>query len=192
MHSFFNWLIENDYYIGKNPIKRIKAQDMPITVIPQHHEEMILANLEGEQYRIIKFLFMTGFRISEALQLHWGDIDWNDNIILVNNIKGKRIDYFPLYPKLKEFLLSFYHNQPASDKVFAYSNRTSMKFFRRTLNKLNLPPYTIHSIRKTFASRYAEKLTAKETREILRHRDIRTTLKYYVKVDLQAIGDKLG
>lgn len=192
LRIFFNFLKDEELYKERNPFKRLKEKPKTIVSIPGEHFEQLFRyfteNDKMELYRFIKFLYLTGFRLNEALQFTWEQVRFDENIILVQNFKDNRIDIFPMYKELKEFLETFMKEQ---GNLFRYKARHALKLFQDSLKALNFPRYTIHDIRRTFASRYAVKLTPVELKAIMRHRDIKTTLAHYISLDIKKIGDKL-
>lgn len=209
MHIYFNHLIESKFYDEKNPFIRLKKEDKKyIRIIPDNHFDMILKYLKDtktELYRFILFLRYTGFRLNEAAQLKWEQIKFDENIISMTTFKdNNRNDLFPLNienGKLKEFLLSF---KKESGKLFNLNSEWIRQPFQKAIEKINtdkrkedenwkdIPKYTIHDIRRTFCSKYASKLTPIELMKLARHKDITTTLKFYVNLDVNAIADKLN
>jgi len=187
LRIFFNFLLQQKY-IESNPFPVLKEKTQPIKIIPKDAEDIILNYLKAwnhNQYVLIKFLFLTGVRISSALTVRWEDIDFQGNVLLIRNVKLNRNFIFPLYPQLKEFLESF---QKPDGLLFSYT-LDGLNFWRRTLLRLKLPHYPIHSIRKTFLSNLANKGTTLFDLAVLAdHRDIRTTKKYYTYANIQRIG----
>jgi len=191
LKAFWNWLVSEKYY-AENIVKRIKTEDKPIVIIPDHDLERILNYLHGKnmnQYRFVKFLQLTGMRIGEATELRWEWVNFDRRRIVLKNIKGKRVEEFPLYPKLWQFMNSFKKN---SGVIFNYKNTDSLKFWRRAMNKLNMD-YKMHSIRKTFATKLVDKnISIFDAMKLLRHRKVSTTIKYYTAVDLERIGNEVN
>ncbi|HOI31003.1 MAG TPA: tyrosine-type recombinase/integrase [Melioribacteraceae bacterium] len=179
--------------IEENPFPRLERSEKKIIVISKDELELILYLLKKhneEQYRVIRLFMMTGFRVSELIRFEHEDIDYRRNIIYVKNNKGKRVDQFPLYKELRDFLLSF-SNQ--SGKVIKYKDRNSLKFFGRFLNREKLEHYTIHELRKTFLSRLANSgMSLFDIQKLARHRDIRTTQKYYLEADYMRLGNRIN
>jgi integrase len=179
--------------IGINPFPRLERSDKKINVISKEEMDLILRMLKKhneEQYRVIKLLMMTGFRVSELVRFEHEDIDYRRNIIYIKNNKGKRVDQFPLYRELREFLLSL---PDQKGKVIKYKDRNSFKFFGRFLKRNKLEHYTIHELRKTFLSRLANSgMSLFDIQKIARHRDIRTTQKYYLEADYKRIGNRIS
>lgn len=76
-------------------------------------------------------------------------------------------------------------------KLFNYS-KDGLDFFNRALKRLNLPAYSIHDLRRKFGTTLAEKgLTPYELQKLMRHQNIRTTMQYYINIDLQNIAKKM-
>lgn len=191
LNIFFKWCCNNNY-IDKLIGYKIKTSKKQPRIISDLHLHKILWYLRIhniEQYKLIKFLVLTGFRKSEALNITYNDIDFERNLIYINNTKAKRTDLFPIYDKLKNFLLKYFNKNKG--KLFNYS-KDGLKFWNRTLIKLNLPKYSIHDLRRKFGTNLAEKgLTPYELQKLMRHQNIRTTMQYYVNIDLQSISKKM-
>lgn len=73
-------------------------------------------NIEG--YYLIKFLYLTGLRIREAISLKWENIDFENGIIKFWNQKSKRYDKRPLLEPVIELLKEIRINTNRKDKVF--------------------------------------------------------------------------
>lgn len=181
-------------YIEMNPFPKKEKSPKKIKVMSEDELNLILRVLKNkneEQYRAIKLLLMTGLRISELIRLKHEDIDYKRNIIYISNSKGKRVDAFPLYYKLREFLLTEFPTR--SGKVVKYKRRDSLKFFRRELEKLGMEKYTLHEIRKTFISTLANAgMYAFDVQKLARHKDIRTTQKSYIEIDYNRLSSQLN
>jgi hypothetical protein len=80
------------------------------------------------------------------LRLSFDDIDFKENIMLIRNSKGKRVDKFPLYKELREF--------PVREGfLFYYKSKDSMKFFKWFLVKEGYFNYNFHNLIKRFISK---------------------------------------
>jgi integrase len=191
----FDYLIKNKYYTNDNPAVKIKSIAQPVVSITNEHFKLILHYLNEHNknaFNFITFLKLTGCRLSEGLNIRWENIDFTKGLIYINNTKEHRIDIFPMYNELQTFLLSL-HNTNQIGKCFSYTNR-QCRFWNRCIKALKLEQYgyTLHTIRKTFATNYANKLMPIELMQLLRHRDIKTTMKYYVNLEVIKLGDKLN
>ncbi|MDZ7763241.1 MAG: tyrosine-type recombinase/integrase [Melioribacteraceae bacterium] len=106
--------------------------------------------------------------------------------------RGKESDSLPLYEELENFLTSEFPN--IKGKIVPYKDRSSFKFFRRFLEKEGYPHYTLHELRKTFISRLVNsgKFSIFDIQKIARHKDIRTTQKSYIELDMKRIGTNIN
>lgn len=190
LNTLFDWC-KKENYIDKEIRLKIKTSRKEPRIIPDNHLHKLLWYLRvhnTNQYNLIKFLSLTGFRKSEALNLKWNDIDYDRNSIYVTNTKAKRIDMFPLYDRLKIFLSKI---EKRNEKIFSHS-KEGLDFYKRALKRLKLPSYSIHDLRRKFGTSMAEKgLTPYELQKLMRHRNIQTTMQYYVNISLQSIAKKM-
>ena len=209
MNIFFNYLIKSNQYKKENPFLRLKRRDKKfIRTITDEHFELILKKLNETNkglYRFIFFLRKTGFRLNEALELRWEQIKWDENIISMTNFKdNSNNDIFPLNIEngtLKEFLLSF---KKESGKIFNLNREWCRQPYQKVIEKINeekkkenkswknIPKYTIHDIRRTAISKWAKKLHPLELTKMARHKDIQTTMRYYVNMNMSEIAEKLS
>lgn len=187
LKAFFEWCVLNGF-IGSNPIAKIKPPKAPgIVVIPDHLRDKLLKDLNQKNHRLAKFFFLTGWRRSEAVNLQWEDIDWENEVIKLIN-KGDEERFFPLYPELKTFLQSF---RKESGSVFGFKSTDSLSWFVKQMKKSIGNKYSIHDIRRTFSTKMAGKLTELEHMEIMRHESIQTTRRSYAYLKIKDIGKKL-
>ncbi len=180
--------------IDFNLVPRKQVVEKKINVISKEEMDLILKLLRkhnSNQYKAIKLLIMTGLRVSELIRLEFEDIDFKRNIIYIKNNKGKRIDQFPLYRELRVFLESEWSE--LTGKVCPYKSKEALSFFRHFLKRNNFRHYSIHEIRKTFLSRLANAgMSLFDLQKIARHRDIKTTQKYYLEAEYDRIGNKIN
>lgn len=95
------------------------------------------------------FMFGTGARISEALDLQWGDIDFKAREALIRQTKlgNERRAH------LQTRLLLAIANLPRDKKPFAFAGKTSAeKAWKATIKRAGVEPLTFHSCRHGFAT----------------------------------------
>lgn len=210
MNIFFNYLIKSKIYTKENPFIRLKRRDKKyIRTIPDEHFSLILDYLKEHNinlYRFICFLKYTGFRLNEALQLTWEQIKFDENVISMINYKdNSKNEIFPMNianGELKTLLSEFKQD---TGKLFIKLNAEWIRQpFQHSIQKINenkskednnwkeIPNYTLHDIRRTAISKWAKKLSPLELTKIARHKDVQTTLKYYINLDMNDIADKLN
>lgn len=185
----FNYFKERGY-IENNFIKRLKIKKRQIKIIPESEFAALLDYLKGrnlKHYRFIKFLSLTGFRISEAVDLMWEDVEFENNRIIFKNAKDDGEDSFPISNELKDFLLEF----KGSGKVFDYKNTDGLKWLAKVF-KRKLPNYSYHDIRRTFATNLLkENINPYKVMKLMRHKDFETTMNHYAFINVMEMKDDL-
>jgi integrase len=183
-------------YIEVNPFPRKESTPKRMNIMSVEEQTKLLDELRKksvDKYKAIKLLIMTGFRSGEVLRLTFEDIDFRRNIIHVTNSKGKRTDEFPLYRDLREFLLEEWSEEERTGKVLKYEKHYSLRFFEKFLEKNGYKHYTLHELRKSFLTRLANAgVSLFDLQVIARHKDVKTTQKYYLQAELGRIGNKIS
>lgn len=94
MKIFFGYLI-TEKFISENPIGKIEmTHNRKVVVMTDEELEEILYYFENrnkDHYNLIKFLVLSGFRISEAISLKWDDIKKDHIIVGIKKEKEKII-----------------------------------------------------------------------------------------------------
>lgn len=138
---------------------------------------------DKEMYLLIRFLWLTGSRITEALRLTWDNIT-NDLISFRNKINRDKSNLFPVTPQLREVLGEL--KSMNRIKVFSWQESSSSRLRRRFQSSLTLLNIDFkagdgfHVFRKTFATELFENdLPLSEIKELMRHSSIQTTFEHY-------------
>jgi|GEM_PF-2369434 len=194
LHSIFSYFCEKKL-INENPIEMLTKKKKVVKTISIEDKEKLLAYLKAkteypEQYRIIFFLFNTGARISDALALKRGDIDFKNEMIMMTNVKKKRKYPFPLTARLCAIFLST--PREPEEKEFAFSGRSSLHFLKRACEELGIPVMGLHQIRKTFSTILYNNNVSSETRRVLlNHTSEKTTEENYTQYSNDSLKDAL-
>ena len=99
------------------------------------------------------FMFLTGSRISEALDLRWGDVSLAERRALIRQTKigAERRPHLP--PALVAAIANIPSNREASAKVFQYSSRDTAKpLWRAAIKRAKIKALTYHACRHGFAT----------------------------------------
>jgi integrase len=185
----WNGFIKAKFVHGDNPVTIIQVEHKPPQRIPAQDITYILdvlmeVNLNA--YNVTKFLYLSGFRVSDILTLTWEDIDLEKSVMYVLNYKEKRRDLLPILDPLRVHILTFWPDH-ASGPVFPmYNSRHSFKFFTRVQVMMwRKQKYTVHQLRKTFISILANSGVSRvTTQQLARHKDYRTTEGHYIQADI--------
>lgn len=182
-------------YTDEVPFEKVKFTKIKVVTIPEREMKLILDHLNNYEnklnYFLIKFLYMTGMRVGEALKFRKSDIDWDENIITISNTKKDRLDKFPIYPKFKPLLQQMVNE--IDDEIFFrnYNNKSTWEMFHKACEAVSIRKYKVHDIRRSFATIMASKLSQTELQTVVRHKSIQTTMDHYVNHNLQDIGTKM-
>lgn len=192
LSSFFNWCVKNEF-AKKNIIEKIKSEKKEVEPICAEHLNQIFQNLLErnlmKEYNFVKLLYLTAFRIGELISAHGEDFNIDEEIIFVRNSKGKRIDKIPMLQEIKLHLLEF---PPPSGKIFDYKSTNAARIFWYTVNRKLGLNYKIHQLRKTRGTDLANLgVNPYFLQKFMRHSDIKTTLNYYVKIDLTKMKNEI-
>lgn len=126
---------------------------------------------------LLKFMFYSGLRPSEILNLEKKHIDFNNKKIIVKDGKGgkDRVIPFSINKWLEEFLVKQYDG-----KIFEMCEQTLRKRFSKIQKELNLDyEVTPYIMRRSFAKYCLSKgLDISFIQMLLGHEDIKTTMIY--------------
>jgi integrase len=99
------------------------------------------------------FMFGTGARISEALNLKWADIDMDETTALIRQTKISEERTAHLPPPLVVAIANIDSNRCQTDKVFKYSSRDTAKpSWNAVIKRAGLKHLSFHSCRHGFAT----------------------------------------
>ncbi|MFZ0452916.1 MAG: tyrosine-type recombinase/integrase [Ignavibacteriaceae bacterium] len=181
-------------YIEKNPFEHKEIQINEVITFSDKSIKNILAKLKKkniEHYKIIAMLLITGLRVSEMINLSFSDIDFDEDIINFKNEKEDRNDRIPLYPILKEFILTYWKDYEG--KLFNYKSRHSLHFFKKLLKDEHLEKYSLHTLRKTYITKLLNsKISIYDAKTLSRHKNIKTTFKHYANAELRRMGNEVN
>ena len=190
--AFYSWLEEEDYVI-KNPCKRIHKIKASITV------KEVLSDEDIEHLRdnctilrdlaMIDFLYSTGIRVGEIVELDIDDINFEERECIVHGKGDKeRKVYFDAKTKihLKKYLDSRTDDNPALF-VTIRSPFKRLKAggievrIREMGERLEINKVHPHKFRRSMATRAIDKgMPVEQLQKILGHEQIDTTMRYAI------------
>jgi site-specific recombinase XerD len=190
LSSFFSWL-ENENYILKSPVRRIKKIKTGKTVKEIYSDEALELMRDScktiRDLAIIDILASTGIRVGELVKLNKDHIDFNNRecVVFGKGDKERRV-YFDARTKIH---LSNYLASRSDDNEALFvallkpSNRLKISGveirLRELGKKLNLTKVHPHKFRRTLATRAIDKgMPIEQVQHLLGHQKIDTTLQY--------------
>lgn len=165
----------------KRPVKVIK----PLTKEEIERFFSVIDNLKHKC--LMMLIYSSGLRISEACSIRVKDILFSRKMVFISRSKGKRDRYSVLadsmIPIIKAYLKEYkprHHLFEGSDRRFPYSSSSARRVFQRAKQKSGIhPDATVHTLRHSFATHSMENgMSLSTIKELLGHRDIKTTAKY--------------
>lgn len=191
LRSFYKFLLRSGE-ISKDPTYKIKALKTPKRLpefVQEEAIEKILDEMvyeptfEGQRDRMVmEFLYLTGVRLSELLDLKWKDINLHTDTVKVFG-KRKKERIIPITKTLKENILSY-------KKEFGetFPNLDDSDYFIVTNNREQAYPMKIYRIVRQYLDLFAQ--TTKRSPHLLRHTFATHLLNK--GADLNAVKDLLG
>ena len=215
MSAFNKWMVANNYTTDilspvTMPIKRDAKRNNDIVIWEQDEIRKIFACAEAEDYRLaflLKLLYYSGLRISEALGLQYGDI--RDGMIYVDRQYERGIlcapkhgSYrsIPIHSVIESELIKYseWHskemkkNKYKTDYIFTTSTGKPLDYynvrnsFNRFYKRNNIPLKKIHAYRSTFCTELCRAGVALEVAsKLMGHKSVEVTAKHYalIRVD---------
>ncbi|MBN8545826.1 MAG: site-specific integrase [Ignavibacteria bacterium] len=195
--------------------ENLRVEDADPEPIPLDDMWRILSQLKNNSnypnaYAIIRFLFLTGCRVSSAMVQLKENIDFNEKVIKIQNVKsgrrkGREIYLFPLYGEL-EFLLREEMGVNPGDtgrlfghfKINELDYTSPLGFWDRLMNTLAKhghikKKYTLKQIRSTAASYFINNLRFDiyRVKKLLDHSDVKVTERNYIRYDVELVRQVL-
>ena len=191
--------------------KRRMSRSRPLT---DDEFRMLLAAVDDIDFRykselklLVEGLWLSGLRLGEAFSLSWDkppimvDLD-NGKFprLIIHDVgqKSRKDEMSPLTPDFVEFL----RREPIENrrgKVFRFPIRnravvdaiselgTQAKIIVNAKGK----HATAHDLRRSFGTRWALKVHPLVLQRLMRHKEIQTTMNYYVDLDVEQVSEDL-
>lgn len=192
LSSFFAWLEDEDY-IGKSPVRRIKkiktTKVVKETFSDENLEKLRDCCIHPRDRAILDLLASTGIRVGELVKLNISDVNLVERecIVLGKGDKERPV-YFDAKTKihLEHYLQSRNDNNPALFvTINAPYNRLSIAGVEHFLSKLGKMSQVSHvhphKFRRTMATMAIEKgMPIEQVQKLLGHSKIDTTMHYAI------------
>jgi len=94
----FRHILKRDYELGDRVVRAKVSKYIP-TVLTRLEVDAVLKKLKYPHNLIVSMLYGCGLRLSECLNLRTSDLDFEENLVIVHDGKGKKDRSVPM-PKL--------------------------------------------------------------------------------------------
>lgn len=175
----------DDRAIRLPSLKRDKK--LPVVLAREEMKELIKAPTLLRHRVLIALLYGCGLRCFEARALMIKDVDFQRNMIHVQNGKGRKDRYVPLGQHLSRGLNKYIASEHPNRWLFngkdhheAFSQRGVQWVIREAAKKTSIQKHvTVHTLRHTYATHLLEDgLDIVSIKELLGHAHIETTMIY--------------
>lgn len=144
----------------------------------------------NQERMLIIFLWMTGTRISEAIEVRKKDIDFNNKTIRITWLKNRKYSErnIPVATRLSDMLRFYTGALNLEDKLFPFSRQNAWNITKKWFN------VNPHTFRHSFAVNYLRQGGRIESLyRLLGHKNVKTTFEYLniVPTDLGKDLDKI-
>lgn len=165
--TLFNWAVREDY-LTASPLQGVKGFK-PATarerVLSERELKAVLGQAQITPYpygRIVEVLIMTGMRRNEVAHLQWSFVEKAESLISLpaHLVKNGRAHSFPIGERLAAVL----DGMPEINQYLFPSSRSTGTVFngwgkvkqRFDAQLDDVAPYTLHDLRRTFATAHAK------------------------------------
>jgi len=190
IHNLFTWLCRQGD-LDENPAARVERRRIGSRLprpMKREQIETFFGRLKDIRERaLFSLLYRSGLRIDEALSLDVEDINFADGTFrVIGKGDAERMGY--LSEETKPFLRRYLRNsgRRKTGPVFAsrqgrLSYHMARVLFKGAADGLENPdgtPITIHQLRHTFGTERAGAVDSLVLRDLMGHKNIRTTMRY--------------
>lgn len=170
-------------------LPKIKNEKKLPTVLSKEECKLLFSLTKNHKHRLIlMFIYSTGLRVSELINLKWSNIDTDRMMVLIKRSKGNKDRYVPLANNLLEDLVKYVSGNRRSNYVFSGAlahnkmSASGIRFLMREAVKradIVKERVCLHTLRHSFATHLLEDgLDIVSIKELLGHSRIEATLVY--------------
>ncbi|MDX2172190.1 MAG: site-specific integrase [Bacteroidota bacterium] len=176
--KLFIRIIENKH-LNPELIHRPKRQKLLPNVLSKEEIKLILNSQSNLKHKtMLSLIYSCGLRRSELLNLKLTQIDWNRNLLIIKQSKGRKDRIVPLSYKtgllVKDYLEVYKPNEwvfEGQDRSSQYDESSLAAVLKQALEKCKITkPVTLHWLRHSYATHLLENGTdLRYIQEILGH-----------------------
>ena len=165
------------------PLAKNKGK-LPVVLNKDEVNKMFESTMNLRHRLVLMFLYYTGMRLNEIVNLKWGDMDFERGTIHLKVAKGEKERVVFLHDKLKSFIE--YFNLRKDSLVFVsnfgkkYDKRTIQMIVKNAAKKAGIGKnVTPHTLRHSFATHLLEAgADIRHIQKLLGHASLQTTQIY--------------
>ena len=196
--KFFHEAVLSRKFDEKIPLAKNKGK-LPVVLNKGEVNKMLESTLNLRHRLVLMFLYYSGIRVNEIVNLKWEDIDFQRGVIHLKAAKGEKERVVFFHEKLKSFI--DYFNLRKGGNVFIsnlgrkYDDRTVQLIVRNAAKKAGIGKrITPHVLRHSFATHLLEAgADIRHIQKLLGHVNLQTTQIYThgAKKDIKKLANLL-
>lgn len=179
---FFHENVLNESFKERIPLAK-KSSKLPIVLNKEEISRMIKVTENPKHRLLVMFLYYSGLRVSELINIKWQDIDFERELIHLKVTKGSRDRVIFFHKQLKDALA---YGRGYSGLVFIsergrqYNKRTIQLIVKDAARKAEINKrVTPHILRHSFATHLLEAgADIRYIQQLLGHKNLQTTQIY--------------
>ncbi len=181
--KFFYENVLTQKFDERIPIAKNKVM-LPVVLSKEEVNGMLEATLNLKHRLILMFLYYTGIRLNEMINLKWEDIDFQREVIHLKITKGEKERVVFLHDNLKKFIEYFNIRKEGlillSNLGSRYDKRTIQLIVRNAAKKAGIKKrITPHTLRHSFATHLLEAgADIRHIQKLLGHANLQSTQIY--------------
>lgn len=189
---FYNEILQNSAF---NAVKAPKSEKKLPTVLTKEEIKKLLDATKNPKHKLlIEFMYSSGLRVSECVNLKMDDLDLNEKIGKIKHGKGNKERYIILSDNLITHLNEYWNNKNRDNPyIFSIRDahitaRQAQKVVTEAAKRAGIKKRVFcHALRSTFATHLLEAGTdIRVIQELLGHSNLSTT-QIYTKVSTQQL-----
>lgn len=150
---------------------------------------------------LYRLAYYAGLRKSEVARLRWSNVDLDRGWLVIDQGKAKRVDELPIHKELQPHLeAAKYAMGPIHPQALVVPNMPTNHTRQRDFERAGITREDghglwadLHSLRCSLATHLVKAgVTVYETQRLMRHADIRTTMKHYARLRLDDLNGALA
>ena len=196
--KFFHETVLNQKFDETIPLAKNKIK-LPVVLNKEEVSKMFESTLNLKHRLVLMFLYYSGIRLNELVNLKWEDIDIERGTIHLKTAKGEKERVIFFHEKLKSFIE--YFNLKKDECVFIsnfgkkYDDRTVQLIVRNASRKAGISKQvTPHVLRHSFATHLLEAgADIRHIQKLLGHSNLQATQVYthVANKDIQKLANLL-
>jgi len=174
----------------------LKAWFEAVRSLPSEISNLTHKNSANTVRDYLILLLFTGLRPSEGINLEWGNIDFNNKLLTIEDTKNHEDHTLPL----TEYIVDLLRNRQAQslgrfvfpgfdpNKALVSANKQVKKVIRNSGVE-----FLLHDLRRTFAT-YADSLEIQHTtiKRLMNHKDKDVTSKHYIQPSIERLREPMN